>query len=241
MWNKQHYISRQIKQVKGLDKSSHAHEMRRHYESTDKTAYRLFEYLREPDDEFTPLFKTKIKRFKQGPPVKGFKSAEDKKYLVKHEHGVIVIPSNAIERVLNDPDRSDSIIQQLQLKETTQMMKNLEKLTENIVSDPKRRIRKRKLLDSSIHKIAKSNRVTPDCCALIKNSVVETDSPLSRSISKRYSSLFDDTSTSNARSVSPYREKSEERVREMLDYYKSYDYSPRPLIHLPLLKRPIAL
>lgn len=241
MWNKELYLSRQIKQVKGLDKNSHTHEMRRHYESSDKTAYRLFEYIKEPDDEYSSMFKTRIKPVKITPRMKGYKSAEDRKHFVKHEHGVIVIPTASIEKVLNDHDRSDSILEQLKLKETTQMMRNIERLTQSIVQDPTKRIRKRKLIEKSKHRTSKTNRGTPECCLLAKNSHQGSDSPLSRSITKRYSSLFYENveTTTDSRSVSPFKEKSEELVHQMLDYYKSYNYSPKPRTQLPLIKRPV--
>lgn len=244
MWDKKHYIERQIQHVKGLDKTNLVHEMRRHNQSTDTTAFRLFEYLQEPDTAYSKLFKTKINKVKLAPPLKGFKSNDDRLYKVKHDQGsTIMIPVRQVERALNDYDRSDSIIQQLQLKETTQMMKNIEKLTQQIVKDPEKRMRKRKLLNLNEHKVSKTNRATPECCVLSRSQREHNDSPLAMSISKRFRSLFDDGPTTGLRTVSPNREQSEERVREMLDCYKSYDIQHKraPSLHLPKIKRPVLL
>jgi hypothetical protein len=46
MWNRA---------TKALEKTNITHEMRQHSKSVDKSAYRLFEYLKEPDDEFSSL------------------------------------------------------------------------------------------------------------------------------------------------------------------------------------------
>jgi hypothetical protein len=57
--------------------------------------------------------------------LKGHRSADDRLYLVKHDQGTTAVPSDQISRALTRKEQSESLIQQMQLKETKEMKTNL--------------------------------------------------------------------------------------------------------------------
>jgi hypothetical protein len=236
MWNKQHFVKQQIQIVKGLERTSLTHEMRQHNKSVDKSAYCLFEYLNEPDDEFSSLFRTKIKRVRLTPQLKGYRSADDRLYLVKHDQSTIAIPSDQISRALARKEQSESLIQQMQLKETKEMMTNIDRLAQQIVKTPQKRMRKPKALQVLGHRTSKASRVPPECCLLAHGSQTDNETPLSKSILERYSGLFNDREREVEQlSQSPYREESQVRVKELLSCYQSFKLSKKPRARLPRL------
>jgi hypothetical protein len=235
MWNKQHFVKQQIQIVKGLEKTSLTHEMRQHHQSAHKSAYRLFKYVKEPDDEFSSLFRTKIKKVRLTPPLKGYRSAEDRLYLVKHDQCTIAIPSDQISKALSRKEQSESIIKQMQLKETKEMMRNIDRLAQQIVKTPQKRMRKQKALPVIEHRTSKASRTPPECCILARDSLKDNDTPLSKSILERYRGLFNDSEEDTEQlSLSPYRKESQVRVKELLNCYKSFDFSKKSRAQLPL-------